>query len=168
MLDILIPQCILYGIHVSQIYTYFSRVRWRSVPRTAFGLGNGNGNGNGNSGSGGSNSLPPAATAPLAHRLVVLWVFTLSTLHVFMIVMPSGYWYFVGGLREPERWGRFYWLLSVQDGVVSLTLKSAAFERRHRRLDRDRIPRIQGSRDTKGGGQSKWDGYVMPHRVNRR
>ena len=67
----------------------------------------------------GSGPLPPAASAPLVHRLVVLWVFTLSTIHV-LIVIPSGYWYFVGGLRDPERWGRFYWLLSVQDGVVSL------------------------------------------------
>lgn len=102
-------QCLLYGIHISQIYTYFSRVRWRSIPSTSLGIGRGTNSG----------SLPPSASAPLVHRLVVLWVFTLSTIHI-LIVIPSGYWYFVGGLRQPERWGQFYWLLSVQDGVVSV------------------------------------------------
>jgi hypothetical protein len=56
--------------------------------------------------------------APAAHRVIVLWVLALSTVHM-MIVWAAGYHYFVRGLQRPEVWGEFYWVLSVQDGTVS-------------------------------------------------
>lgn len=56
--------------------------------------------------------------APAVHRVVVVWVLGLSTVHM-MIVFAAGWHYFVKGIQRPEVWGEFYWVLSVQDGTVS-------------------------------------------------
>lgn len=53
----------------------------------------------------------------LKSRLLVLWVFVLSTFQVVIIVV-SGWKYYVGGLHDGGRiWGEFWEPLSVQDGL---------------------------------------------------
>jgi hypothetical protein len=50
-------------------------------------------------------------------RLLVLWVFTLSTFQVIIIIV-AGWKYFVGGLSDGGKiWGEFWDPLSVQDGL---------------------------------------------------
>jgi hypothetical protein len=59
-------------------------------------------------------------------RLLVLWVFTLSTFQV-VIIITAGWKYFVGGLSDGGKiWGEFWDPLSVQDGLwVLFILKFA-------------------------------------------
>lgn len=73
----------LYGLHLTQLYAYFSRYSYDSY-RT---------------------------------RLLVLWVFLLSTFQIAIIV-AAGWKYFVGGTRDGGKiWGQFWDPLSVQDGL---------------------------------------------------
>ncbi|WWC86525.1 uncharacterized protein L201_001402 [Kwoniella dendrophila CBS 6074] len=52
-------------------------------------------------------------------RLLVGWIFTLSTLQI-LIILLSSHQYFVGGIKNPSIWGTFWWPLSFQDGLVPL------------------------------------------------
>jgi hypothetical protein len=78
--------CILYGLHLTQVKTYFSRYKIDTI-RT---------------------------------KLLVVWIWLLSTLQV-LIIFSAGWKYFVEGLVEQRIWGEFWWPLSFQDGLVSLT-----------------------------------------------
>jgi hypothetical protein len=62
--------------------------------------------------------------ASLYHRCLVAWVFSLSTLHM-LVVWSASYRYFVTGLGDASIWGEFWWVLSVQDGLVSSSGRSA-------------------------------------------
>lgn len=54
-------------------------------------------------------------------RLLVLWIWVLSTLQV-LIILSSGWKYFVGGLVDKGIWGEFWWPLSFQDGLVGIRI----------------------------------------------
>jgi hypothetical protein len=74
---------ILYGLHLTQLHSYFTRYSYD----------------------------------PLRRRLLVLWVFLLSTFQV-TIIFSAGWKYFVGGTRDGGKiWGEFWDPLSVQDGL---------------------------------------------------
>jgi hypothetical protein len=54
---------------------------------------------------------------PTRRRLLVLWVFLLSSFQV-LIIISAGWKYFVGGTRDGGKiWGEFWDPLSVQDGL---------------------------------------------------
>lgn len=64
----------------------------------------------------------------LYHRCMVLWVVTLSTVHM-LVVWAASYRYFVTGTNDLSIWGEFYWVLSVQDGTVrSLKARAIGYE----------------------------------------
>ncbi|WWC66110.1 uncharacterized protein I206_100010 [Kwoniella pini CBS 10737] len=52
-------------------------------------------------------------------RLLVVWIFILSTLQIIIILLSS-HQYFVNGIETPSIWGTFWWLLSFQDGLIPL------------------------------------------------
>ncbi|KAK8866187.1 hypothetical protein IAR55_001338 [Kwoniella newhampshirensis] len=52
-------------------------------------------------------------------KLLVLWIWTLSTLQI-LIILASSWKYFVDGIENKSIWGQFWWPLSVQDGLVPL------------------------------------------------
>jgi hypothetical protein len=52
------------------------------------------------------------------HRYLVCWVLALSTAHM-LVVWSASYRYFVVGTIDLSIWGEFWWVLSVQDGLVS-------------------------------------------------
>lgn len=51
------------------------------------------------------------------HRYLVCWVLALSTAHM-LVVWSASYRYFVVGTSDLSIWGEFWWVLSVQDGLV--------------------------------------------------
>ncbi|WWD17608.1 hypothetical protein CI109_102049 [Kwoniella shandongensis] len=57
-------------------------------------------------------------------RLLVLWIWTLSTLQI-LIILASSWKYFVDGIENTRIWGEFWWPLSVQDGLVPLMAYTA-------------------------------------------
>jgi hypothetical protein len=74
---------ILYGLHLTQLHSYFSKYKYD----------------------------------PLRKRILVLWVFLLSTFQI-VIIITAGWKYFVGGLQDGGKiWGEFWDPLSVQDGL---------------------------------------------------
>jgi hypothetical protein len=74
---------ILYGLHPTQLHSYFTKFTYDSLKK----------------------------------RLLVLWVFILSTFQVLIIII-AGWKYFVGGLSDGGKiWGEFWDPLSVQDGL---------------------------------------------------
>nr|XP_018267437.1 uncharacterized protein I303_01424 [Kwoniella dejecticola CBS 10117]OBR89595.1 hypothetical protein I303_01424 [Kwoniella dejecticola CBS 10117] len=50
-------------------------------------------------------------------RLLVVWIFTLSTLQI-LIILLSSHQYYVNGIEDPSIWGTFWWPLSFQDGLL--------------------------------------------------
>ncbi|OCF32826.1 hypothetical protein I316_05462 [Kwoniella heveanensis BCC8398] len=57
-------------------------------------------------------------------RLLVAWIFTLSTLQI-LIILASSWQYFVGGIKNPSIWGQFWWPLSFQDALIPLMAYTA-------------------------------------------
>ncbi|WVQ97295.1 hypothetical protein IAU59_004406 [Kwoniella sp. CBS 9459] len=57
-------------------------------------------------------------------RLLVGWIFTLSTLQI-LIILASSHQYFVGGIKKPSIWGTFWWPLSLQDALIPLMAYTA-------------------------------------------
>ncbi|ORY35809.1 hypothetical protein BCR39DRAFT_585406 [Naematelia encephala] len=52
-------------------------------------------------------------------KLLVIWIWTLSTLQIIIIV-GTAHRYFVGGIDDPRVWGDFWWPLSFQDGLIPI------------------------------------------------
>ncbi|WVR06118.1 hypothetical protein IAU60_003148 [Kwoniella sp. DSM 27419] len=57
-------------------------------------------------------------------KLLVGWIFTLSTLQI-LIILASSWQYYVGGLNNPKIWGEFWWPLSFQDALIPLVAYTA-------------------------------------------
>ncbi|KAK6905991.1 hypothetical protein I203_106826 [Kwoniella mangroviensis CBS 8507] len=56
---------------------------------------------------------------PLRTKLLVCWIFLLSTLQIIIILLSS-HQYYVNGIADKKIWGTFWWPLSFQDGLIPL------------------------------------------------
>ncbi|WWD09690.1 hypothetical protein V865_007818 [Kwoniella europaea PYCC6329] len=56
---------------------------------------------------------------PLRTKLLVCWIFLLSTLQIIIILLSS-HQYYVNGIEDKKIWGTFWWPLSFQDGLIPL------------------------------------------------
>ncbi|WVW82615.1 hypothetical protein I302_104626 [Kwoniella bestiolae CBS 10118] len=52
-------------------------------------------------------------------RLLVCWIYLLSTLQIIIILLSS-HQYYVHGIEDRKVWGTFWWPLSFQDGLIPL------------------------------------------------